>query len=915
MAEWYKLTAETVLEKLKSSSEGLDAREAERRRSEHGPNELQEKGTRSWIRILLEQFAQTMVIILIVAAVISFLIGDWLEAAAIMAIVFLFATLGFVQDYRADRAMAALKEMAVPEVTCRRSGREERVSSKDLVPGDIVFLESGSVVPADMRLLQVNELRIDEAALTGESEAITKQSDPVEEDDPAIGDQTNMAFSGTVVKSGRGTGVVTETGMDTEMGNIASLIQQEGDERTPMQRELHQVGKMLAALGTFFAVIVGLIGYYLLGRPLQEMFLVAVSLAVAVVPEGLPAVVTLTLSIGSQRMLKRNTLIRKLPAVETLGSVTTICTDKTGTLTQNRMTATALRTFDHDIDLSDLPEVEHPRPRDHVSGRAEELPPGGLLLLAGGALCNNAHLERDAENERVETIGDPTEGALRLAAVRGGMSYDRLEKQLPRVHELFFDSERKRMTTFHEIPEEGLPEMLRDVLQNGHGCLAVTKGAVDSMLDITRQVWTEDGRRELDDAGREKILSANESLTEKGMRVLGLGLRRLDAVPDTVNPSDERDLCFVGLFGLIDPPRPEVKDAVKKCRTAGIRPVMITGDHPLTALNIARDLGIADNERVITGKDLQKQSAEELARSVTDTAIFARVSPEHKLKIVGALRQNRQICAMTGDGVNDAPALKEADIGVAMGITGTDVSKEAADMVLLDDNYATIVAAVEEGRVIGDNVRRFVKYSIAGNTGKVLVMMLAPLFGISLALMPLQLLWLNLITDGLLGLGMSVEPPEKNTMNRPPRAPGEGVFSRGGIHQVLIVGTVIGAVALGVGAWYHHYGENRAWQSIIFTLIAFLQVFQALGMRSDRESFFSLRFFGNKLLLGMCVGIVALHLPLLYVPFLQAFFKTVALSPGQLAVCAVFGTAAFLAVELWKLFKRRAARARDPEKR
>ena len=920
MADWYKLTTEDALKELDADADGLTAEEAQKRLESHGPNELQEKGTRGWYLILLEQFAQTMVLILIVAAGISGFIGDYLEAGAIMAIVLLFAILGFVQDYRADRAMAALREMAVPTVRVRRDGEDVEISARELVPGDIVCLEAGNVVPADMRLMKVYDLKVDEAALTGESESVNKHAEPIDEEDPALGDRKNMAFSGTVVNSGRAVGIVAATGMATEMGNIAAMIQEGESGRTPMQQELDNVGKMLAALGIVVSVIVAAIGYFFLDQALKEMFLVAVSLAVAVVPEGLPAVVTLTLSLGSQRMLSRNALIRKLPAVETLGSVTTICTDKTGTLTQNRMTVTEVVVPGERFELAQLDEPRNPTLDEHDAERLKQVPDRALLLLAGGALCNDARLEKDPENDRIETRGDPTEGALRLAATRVGLSFPMLEEQLPRTHELSFDSDRKRMTTFHDLPENrnDLPNRFADLLGDGNAHIGVTKGAVGPLLEIATAVMTEDGVRELDEEMREQILSDNRRLTERGMRVLGLGARFMDAAPGEVDLDDEKDLVLIGLFGLIDPPRPEVKAAVDKCKTAGIRPIMITGDHPLTALNIAQELGIADNDRVLSGPELNKMTERELARAVKDASVFARVSPEHKLKIVGALQRNGEIASMTGDGVNDAPALKNADIGVAMGITGTDVSKEAADMVLLDDNYATIVAAVEEGRVIGDNVRRFVKYSIAGNAGKVLVMMCAPLFGISLALMPLQLLWLNLITDGLLGLGMSVEPPEPHTMNRPPRRPDEGVFSRGGIQQVSIVGLVIGAAALGVGAWYFHYLGDREWQTVIFTLIAFLQIGQALAMRSDRESFFSLKLFGNPLLLWMCLSILALQIAILYVPYAHTFLKTVPLDLANLGICAAFGTAAFIAVELWKAYRRgresREARTTQQEK-
>ncbi len=907
MSDWYSITVDDTLQKLDTSREGLPSEESEKRLDAYGPNELRGKGTRAWWRILLEQFVQTMVIVLLVAAIVSVLIGDWLEAGAILAIVVLFAALGFVQNYRADRAMAALREMAVPEVDVLRDGREKRISGKCLVPGDIVFLKAGNLVPADLRIMETVDLKVDESALTGESEAVSKQSDPIDLADPAPGDRVNMAYNGTVISSGRGKGVVTQTGMNTEMGSIASMIQAKEEKETPMQRELDRVSKVLAAAGIGVAILVGLIGYSVLDQSMKEMFLVAVSLAVAVVPEGLPAVVTLTLSLGSQRMLRRNTLIRKLPAVETLGSVTVICTDKTGTLTRNRMTVTEVLTLDDRVDLTGFDKPPTPIPTDHDPGRLAQLPEGPALLIACGALCNDAELEWDKENQQVQPVGDATEGALRLAAIRVGLSDQRLQEQIPRTNEIPFSSERKRMTTFHRISDGAadLPETLRVPLSDGQEYLAITKGAPDLLLDIADRVWTKRGPKDMDDEMRAHIQDQHQAMAEKGMRVLALGVRFPDAVPSHMDESAEQDICFVGLFGLMDPPRPEVKEAVKKCKTAGIRPVMITGDHAATASSIARDLGIADNERVLSGKELNQISTEELAEAVKDISVFARVSPEHKLKIVDAFQADGEICSMTGDGVNDAPALKSADIGVAMGITGTEVAKEAADMVLLDDNYATIEAAVEEGRVIGDNVRRFVKYSIAGNTGKVIVMMFAPLFGIPLALLPLQLLWLNLITDGLLGLGMSVEPPDKNTMNRPPRAPDEGVFSRGGVLQVLVIGAVIGAVSLGVGAWYFHHDGARSWQSIIFTLIAFLQVGQALAMRSDRESFFSLEFLANPLLVGICVGVVFLQLALLYVPLFHTFLKIVVLTPMQLGVCAAFGSAAFIVVEGLKMLQRR----------
>lgn len=906
MSNWYKQDTQQVLDEFETSAEGLSNETAQQQLEKYGPNELEDKGTRSPWKILIEQFTQTMVLILIAAAIISAFLGDWLEAGAIMAIVVLFGTLGFIQDYRADQAMAALQEMAVPDVQVIREGKEQQLPAVKLVPGDIVLLEAGNVVPADLRLLKSIDLQIDESALTGESEPVDKQTEAIAEDDLALGDRTNMAYNGTVINAGRGKGIVTETGMDTEMGQIATMIQEGDSGQTPMQEQLDYVGKMLAALGVAVAILVAAIGYFFLDQSLRQMFLVAVSLAVAVVPEGLPAVVTMTLALGSQRMLKRHTLIRKLPAVETLGSVTTICTDKTGTLTQNRMTVTKLNVAHQQLDLTEQDQPDQPSWESHQAEPLANQPALAGVLVAGGALCTDARLEKDEEDDRIKTIGDPTEGALLSAATRLGLSYPQLKEQFPRVAELSFDSDRKRMTTVHELPNDSanLPEPLRQLVEHGKPYLAITKGAMDSLLDISSEIWTEEGlQSSFTDEERQHLEDQNKQMSKQGMRVLGLAIRPLESLPDKMTADDETDLQFVGLFGMIDPPRPEVKEAVRRCKTAGIRPIMITGDHPLTAVYIAKDLGISDNDRVHTGQDLKKMSEAELQEAVKQTSVYARVSPADKLEIVKALEAQGEICSMTGDGVNDAPALKRAKIGVAMGITGTDVTKEASDMVLLDDNYATIVAAVEEGRVIGDNVRRFVKYSIAGNIGKVFVMMFAPLFSISLALQPLQLLWLNLITDGLLGLGMSVEPPDKNTMNRPPRKPDEGVFSRGGVRQVLSIGTLIGIIALGVGAWYYQAGREN-WQTMIFTLIAFLQVGQALGMRSEHESFFSLGATSNQLLLGLSVGIVALQLAVLYIPFLQTFVKTSPLSLVDLAVCVVFGSLVFIAIEIWKLFRQ-----------
>lgn len=773
MADWYRQQTKVVLQKLNVTSEtGLSPEETAARLAQHGPNELEERGGKSPFAILIEQFSSTMVLILIAAAVVSAFLGKPTETVAISAIVILFGVLGFVQEYRAEQAMAALKQLAVPVVRVRRGGSIQEMSARQLVPGDIVLLEAGNMLPADLRLLESANLRVQEAALTGESEPVDKEAGALDRENIPLGDRINMGYMGTVVTYGRGMGVVTATGMETELGKIASLIQAVPAEETPLQRRLDQVGKILALFGIVVAALVLLIGV-LRGEPVQEMFLTAVSVAVAVVPEGLPAVVTVTLALGAQRMLRRQALVRKLPAVETLGAVTVICSDKTGTLTINRMTVTVIDVAGHYLELGGT--GQHPAPALTTYEEAPDLlqnqPPTVALTLAAGALCNDASLQPDPESGRYLPVGDPTEGALLVAARQAGVSRDRLEEALPRVGELPFDSERKRMTTIHRLPAGPLSPSLALLERCETPYVAFTKGSVDGLLSIATSVWTEAGPVPLDDRWRARIQQGNDQLAANGVRVLGLALRPLAEGETEADATLEEELILLGLAGMVDPPRPEVRAAVQVAKTAGIRPIMITGDHPLTARFIAHDLGITTNNRVKTGQDLDRMTPEELAAVVDEVSVYARVSPEHKLRIVDTLQQQGQVVAMTGDGVNDSPALKKSDIGVAMGITGTDVSKEAADIVLLDDNFTTIVSAVEEGRVIYDNIRRFVKFSIAGDLRKVVVMLLAPLLGINVALLPLQLLWLNPLTDGLLGLGLGVEPPEPGTMRRPPRRP------------------------------------------------------------------------------------------------------------------------------------------------
>ena len=907
MNELYQLDTKTVLLQLNTDAQqGLSDADAAERLKKYGPNATQEQGARSPWLIFFEQLKATMVLILIGAALVAGLLGSWKDTIAIGVIVVLFAIVGFVQEYRAEQAIAALKKLAVPFVRALRGGQVREIASSDLVPGDIVLLETGNLVPADARVIESINLRVQEAALTGESEPIEKTTAAMTQPDLALGDRRNMLYMGTVVTYGRGKAVVTQTGMNTELGKIAKLISDVRGEQTPLQKKLDQLGRMLAVVGLAVAAAIVVLGL-LRGDTLTHLLLTGVSVAVAVVPEGLPAVVTITLALGAQRMLKRQALIRKLPAVETLGSVTVICSDKTGTLTENRMTVIALDVAGHRVELDQ--ELVRNAP-SLVSYTQTLAPDNGIqqgqaltLLLAGGALCNDASLSDESGQGKFRALGDPTEGALVIAAAQFGLWKQDLEATLPRVNELPFDSERKRMSTLHDtaLYAKQAPEVAAHVFEN-KPYVQFTKGSVDGLIAQSNRFWMDGRVQKLDDATRNKILQANHDLAMRGIRVLGTAFRTMD----TAHAPDESDLIFVGLFGMIDPPRIEVRDAVATCKSAGIRPVMITGDHPLTALQIATQLGIAEeNSRALTGQELEKMSVEELQAVVDSVSVYARVSPEHKLKIVQALQNRGNIVSMTGDGVNDAPALRRADVGVAMGITGTDVSKEASDIVLLDDNFATIVSAVEEGRVIYDNLRKFIKFSIAGNIGKVSVMLLAPFIGTAVPLLPLQLLWLNVLTDGLLGLGLGVEEAERGVMKRAPYSPQAPVLDRRALTHVAWVGLLIAVLALGVGYYYDIVLDVPQWQTMIFTTLAFAQIFQALAVRSSDTSVFRLNPLSNRMLLVTASVVLLSQLAVLYVPFLQSFFNTVPLTVNDLLVCAALGSLVLFAIELEKWWNRR----------
>ena len=927
MSPWYEIDAHVAAAQLGTDPEkGLSESEAARRLIADGPNELVEGGARSVWAIAWEQVTATMVVILIVAAVVLAALGDYKDAGVILAIVVLNAALGFHQEFRAEKAIAALKKLAVPHVKVRRDGHALEISARDLVAGDVMLLEAGNVVAADGRLIDAATLRTQEAALTGESQPVDKDSATIPARDDrstvVVGDRRNMVFMGTAVTYGRGHAVVTDTGMRTELGAIATMLHTVQRVPTPLQRRLDQLGRRLALVALVLVALIFVLGLAR-GEDLTVMFLTAVSMAVAAVPEGLPAVVTIALALGAQRMLRRRALIRKLAAVETLGSVTVICSDKTGTLTENRMRATTLDVAGRREELADGSSL-HLEAWTRVDGESTPAADGradtdlGLaLLLAGGALCNDAVTEGDEAHGKKPgtTIGDPTETALVDAAARAGIWKVELERQFPRRAEVPFDSERKRMTTIHVVPTEQAPlaDALRQ-LRNGDTTsahpthVAFTKGAVDQLIEITRHVWAGTKCERLDEAWTSRILSANDRLARDGMRVLGVGLRLFDGLPDATNPQTiEQNLTFVGLVGIVDPPRAEARAAVATCAAAGIRAVMITGDHPLTAAYIARQLGIASHDRILTGADLERLSNEQLAAVVDEVHVYARVSPAHKLKIVEALQQRGHIVAMTGDGVNDAPALKKAHIGVAMGITGSDVSKEAADMVLLDDNFATIVAAVEEGRVIYDNIRKFVKYLLTTNSSELWLMLLAPFLGMPLPLLPLQILWINLVTDGPTALTLGVEPAERGVMQRPPYAPNESIFARTLGSHVVWVGMVMAALTLGVGYWHWHAADEQ-WRTMVFTTLAFSQMAHVLAIRSSSDSLFSIGVLSNRWLAAAVAGTVMLQLMVVYVPVFNRVFDTLPLSIGELALTMLLASVVFAAVEIEKWLRRRGPR-------
>ena len=973
--DWHAHSISETLAQLEGNpSEGLSHQVVAERLAHYGLNELEDKGQRSSWDIFKDQFKDIMLLMLIAVAIISAILDIRnghvpKDAIAIMLIVGINAMLGYLQESRAEKSLAALKQMSSPRVRVIREGQMMEVASAELVPGDVIFLEAGVQIAADARLLEVANLQIQEAALTGEAIAVLKAAEETLPAETVLGDRLNLVFQGTEVVQGRGKAIVTQTGIHTELGQIAELLQGVKAKPTPLQQRMEQLGNSLVFGSLTLVAIVICIGLLQAGwGHFEELLEVSLSMAVAVVPEGLPAVITVTLALGTQRMVRRQALIRKLPAVETLGSVTTICSDKTGTLTQNKMVVQSVHVNRQSFRVtgtgydpvgefypdngwddaaaqpetnangpdwhthsnpgsnpvaSNLPQTPHsqqrPLPKTQIERPIAVTNIAGLSpLLLVSSICNDAALQKEQGEWAI--IGDPTEGALLTLAAKGGIDPLQWAQLLPRLSEVPFSSERKRMTVAVDARALAADANPTSTHYAAHCPILFPsqspffmgmKGSPELVLECCKHWQQGNTVQTLTPQERDRLLAQNNDMAQQGWRVLGLAYRWLDALPNDLETSEEH-CVWLGLVGMLDAPRPEVRKAVKRCRKAGIRPVMITGDHPLTARAIATDLGIAASDAlVLSGRELATFDETDLANRVHEVNVYARVAPEHKLRIVKTLQQQGGIIAMTGDGVNDAPALKQANIGIAMGITGTDVSKEASDMVLLDDNFASIVAATEEGRVVYDNIRRFVKYILGSNIGEVITIasspILLPLGGVPLS--PLQILWMNLVTDGVPALALAVEPAEPHVMSRPPHPPDESIFARGLGSYMIRIGLIFSILTIILMVWAYGYaqetpGNPDRWKTMVFTSLCLAQMGHAIAVRSDTRLTLEMNPFSNLYLLGSVALTTALQLCLIYVPPLQAFFDTQPLSLAELGVCFGFSSSIFIWVELEKLVLR-----------
>ncbi len=907
LSKWHAMPLLDVLRSLDTNAEqGLSQTEAISRLAQHGPNTLYEQPRPSfWVR-LLAQFQSFVIYILIFAAFLSAALGDWVEAAAIAAIVILNAVLGVVQEGKAEEALTALKRLASPDATVIRGGQQQTVPATQIVPGDIVMLEAGNYVPADIRLIEAVNLKIDEASLTGESVPVDKRTDLIIAEEAIIGDRKNMAYMGTTATYGRGKAVIVNTGMQTEIGNIANMIQSTEEEETPLQRRLEELGRTLSVAALAICLLVGVVIFareitsdnMTLMTALEDSLLTAVALAIAAVPEGLPAIVTINLAIGMREMIKRNALIRRLASVETLGSASAICSDKTGTLTQNQMTAVKLYVNDQELDITG--QGYKPEGTFYRNGTIYE--PGSLpqvsQLLLGGLLASDARLESGSNGDGNECrmIGDPTEGALVVAAAKADLWRKQIEAQYPRVNEIPFDSTRKRMSTIHKTPE------------GNH--IVFTKGAPEIILERCSTILVQNQQAvPLTDNHRDKLHETNHNMANAALRVLAVAQRTLDRLPEQIDPNSiEHDLTLVGLIAMIDPARPEVQPAIEKARRAGIRTIMVTGDYPDTARAIAREIGLLrENGKVIHGTDIEQMNDEQLASIVDDVDVFARVSPEHKVRIVEAFRAREHVVAMTGDGINDAPALKRASIGVAMGITGTDVSKETADMVLTDDNYVSIVSAVEQGRVIYSNIRKFVYFLLSCNLAEIAVIFLATLAGTPSPLTPIQLLWLNLLTDGAPALALGVEKGDPDIMDHKPRPVKEPIINRDmrlGMGIQTFMKTFATLVAFAIG----RHLQPDSWalaQTMAFVTLSTSELLRAFTARSETQSLFTIGIFTNRIMLYATSASLGLLLLVLYIPFLSDVFDTVTLNIKHWGYMLPLFLLPAIAEEITKFYLRR----------